>query len=177
MSAQTCFFVAVLRQGNTSVQAYNDKFRGIISQADHHPVLGAEAVWRFKQGLSDRIRTAIAIYGDDDLDTMVMQAKRVDAAFRLETSTHPAASGSANRSVLSAGAKRPAASTSAGAKRAKPTVDEKALFDMRKKERLCTNCRVPVDKHDRNTLGFACPSGSVPPAPAELNGLKGKAKA
>ena len=103
--------MAALRQGNTSVQAYYDKFRGIISQADHHPVLGAEAVWHFKQGLSDRIRIAIAIYGDDDLDTVVMQAKRVDAAFRLETSTHPAASGNANRSVPSAGAKRFAAST------------------------------------------------------------------
>ena len=48
---------------------------------------GAEAVWHFKQGLLDRIRTAIAIYGDDDLDTVVMQAKRVDAAFRLESIT------------------------------------------------------------------------------------------
>ena len=65
----------------------------------------------------------------------------------------------------------------ASAKRAKPIVDEKALFDMRKKERLCTNCRVPVDKHDRNTLGSACPSAAVPPTPAELNGLKGKARA
>ena len=76
-----CSKLAVLKQGNGSVQAYHEKVCAIIPQADNHPVRVAEVAWHFKQGLSDRIRTAIAIYGDDDLDTVVMQAKRVDAYF------------------------------------------------------------------------------------------------
>ncbi len=37
--------------------------------AVRYPVTGADAVWFFKQGLNDKIRTAIAAYSDDDLET------------------------------------------------------------------------------------------------------------
>jgi hypothetical protein len=74
--------LAALKQDTGSAQTYHDKHRAIISQMNSHPLCGAEAIWFFKQGLSDCIRMAIAIHGADDLDTVVMQAKRVDDASR-----------------------------------------------------------------------------------------------
>ena len=154
--------LAALKQGNGSVQACYDKFRTIIWQADIHPVRGAEAVWHLKQGLSDRILTAIAIYGDDDLDTVVMQAKRVDAAFRLEDVTSSTSPSSSKKPANSAGAKRHANTTSGDAKRAKNTNMDKAFIQMRLSERVCTKCRVPKDSHDANTLGERCTKPTVP---------------
>ena len=52
------------------------------------------------------VRTAIAIYGDDDLDTVLMQAKRVDAAFRLEGVTPSKPPSSSKKSASGASTKR-----------------------------------------------------------------------
>ena len=54
----------------------------MLSQADKYPVLGAEAVWHFKQGLSEKVRTAIAGCSDEDLHAVAVQAKRVDAELK-----------------------------------------------------------------------------------------------
>ena len=132
-------------------------------------------MWHFKQGLSDRIRAAIAIYGDDDLDTVVLQAKRVDAAFRLKGVTSSTLHSSSKKPASGAGTKRPAKTASGDAKRAKVGGP---LVNLRLAERVCTNCRVPRAAHDSSTLGLKCTKPAVPATAAELAALeKGKAKA
>ena len=139
---------------------------------------GAEPVWHFKQGLSSRIRTAIAIYGDDDLDTVVMQAKRVDAAFRLEGITPSTSPSSSKKPASGASTKRPACITSGDAKRAKNTNMDRALIELRLSEQVCTSCRVPKDSHDANTLSQQCTKPAVPATAAELTAIeKGKTNA
>ncbi len=69
-----------LKQGFGSVQTCHVAFRSTMAQAVHSPVTGADAVWFFKHGVNENIRLAIAIYGDDDLDTVVEHAKAVDPA-------------------------------------------------------------------------------------------------
>ena len=51
-------------------------------------MIGADAVWFFKHGLSERIRLAIAVHGDTDFDLIVHHAKVVDAAMQTSSSVH-----------------------------------------------------------------------------------------
>ena len=170
--------LATLKQGSGSVQAYYDKYRAIISQADSHPVRGAEAIWFFKQGLHDSIRKVIAIYGDDDLDTVVLQAKRVDAAHRLESNTSSAAPSSSKKYTSAAGTKRSGANTGGDPKRPKHNLDRDLVNYRVKVLKICSVCRVPAAQHDPNTIGRECPTTAVPATPEELAYLKkGKAKA
>ena len=76
----------LLKQGLGTVQVCYDMFTSVLSQADKYPVLGAEAVWHFKQGFSKKLRLAIAgsiLHSDDDLHFVGMQAKQVEAELNL----------------------------------------------------------------------------------------------
>jgi hypothetical protein len=167
--------LAALRQGTGTVQAYHDKFRAIVSQADKHPVAGAEAVWHFKQGLSERVRTAIAAYEDDDLDTMVLQAKRVDAAHQLER-VHPVPSKQSSSGV---GTKRPATVTGGSGSGPKRARGDKPLWSLRIGNGICSNCRQTKEKHLLMgcDMGRNCTAAFVPPTKEENDILaKGKGK-
>ena len=78
LAVRTC--LRALEQGGGTVQAYHDRFRALQSLALKHPVTGAEAVYCFERGLSDRVRAAAPLCGGSDLYTVVRQAKCVNAA-------------------------------------------------------------------------------------------------
>ena len=145
----------------------------MLSLAVKHPVKGADAVWFFKQGLSDKVKTAIAVYGDDDLDTVVMQAKRVDAAF----STSSAPGNYANvKGPGNAGAPKRAAGASGSAgdpKRVKSDATP-PLIDLRKGEHRCTKCGKPIQGHP-HPYGSKC-AAQFAPATAEETKAMGKGK-
>ena len=165
-----------------SVQLYYEKFTAVLSQADRYPVSGAEAVWHFKQGLSERIRTAIAGSSDDNLHAVAVQAKRVDA----ELSLHVAApaikdntSAPTNKASGGAAAKRNSAGgTYAGAvKKAKVDGPSGDLIKLRLKEGMCTNCNVPKANHSGG-LGQQCTAPFVAADDEQVKALaKGKGKA
>ena len=143
-----------------------------------HPVKGADAVCFFKQGLTERVKTAIAVYGDDDLDTLVVQAKRVDAAFRTSHTPAPIVRGYGH----AGGPKRSSVSVSTGDnKRAKATTGiTSELITHRTGERRCSNCGLPqlahkiigpMGKHCPNLKSFAEATGD------EKKAMKGKGQA
>ena len=180
--------LASLIQGVGTVQSYYDTFRAVLSLAVKHPVVGADAVWFFKQGLSEKIRTAIAVYGDDDMDTVVIQAKRVDAALNASSAgaapsvnAHiPTVKGSANAGA----SKRSGPSWSAGVdpKRAKSGaqaggVATPALVALRTAAKVCVNCGVAAASHE-GAMGRACPAPFLAPDKDEQSAMsKGKNKA
>ena len=165
-----------------SVQLSYEKFTAVLSQADKYPVLGAEAVWHFKQGLLERIRIAIAGSSDDNLHSVAVQAKRVDA----ELSLHVAAptvkdntSAPTNKASGGAAAKRNSAGgTYAGAlKKAKVDGPSSDLIKFRLAKSRCTNCNVPKANHSGG-LGQQCTSPFAAATGDEVKALdKGKGKA
>ena len=174
-----------LRQGSGTVQSYYDSFRAILSLAVKYPVTGADAIWFFKQGLSDRVRTAIAVYGENDLDDVVLNAKRVDAAFGASVSASATAStpierGSARANAgLAKRASGPSSSTGGDPKRAKIGTWDSVLADLRKKEEKCAKCGGLAKSHT-GIMGRNCEvvSGQLPPTSEERQTLaKGKHRA
>ena len=74
----------------SSVSAYHDSFRAIMSEAVDYPLMGAEAVFMFKQGLSLRIQNLLALDPKGrlecaDLEGIVTIAKELDSAARSVT--------------------------------------------------------------------------------------------
>ncbi len=172
-----------LRQGAGTVQVYYDKFTAVLSQADRFPVLGAEAVWHFKQGLSERVRTAIAGSSDDNLHAVAVQAKRVDAEFNLHTPlagisasiTAPTKSFPAVAAVAKRGAANTSTTASKRAKTGNPASDP--LVAHRLSRGVCTNCGVEKLSH-KGVMGTGCTSATVAATYAEQTAMgKGKAKA
>ena len=163
-----------LSQGTGSVQSYHDAFRAILSQAVDSPVTGADAVWFFKHGLSEKVRLAIAIHGDTDLDLIVHHAKAVDAAMQQIS----AGSASAGFTGGSKGNSKNAGGSSGNPKRTldygnksdgqvkrtkwefpkefTQTDREKRVADER-----CTKCNRPKAGH-QGPLGANCPIEFVP---------------
>ena len=167
-----------LRQGAGSVQTYYDKFTAVLSQADKYPVLGAEAVWHFKQGLSERIRTAIAGSSDEDLHAVAVQAKRVDAELNLHTSTpaHVSAPPKASSPAPAAGKRGATAPAGVTFKKAKAGASD-PLVAYRVSKGVCTNCGVEK-AHHKGLMGTSCTAAHVAPSYAEMADMaKGKGKA
>lgn len=166
-----------LSQGSGSVQAYHNAFRAILSQAVDHPVTGADAVWFFKHGLSERIRLAIAVHGDTDLDLIVHHAKAVDAAMQTSCSVHAVAGvtakggnkgNSKSAAVVSGNPKRALSfdngnpSQGAGKKvKFEFPADFKSEQDRRIANGNCTKCNVPKVQH-QGPMGANCPHAFVP---------------
>ena len=154
----------------------------MLSSAVKHPVVGADAVWFFKQDLSERVRTAIAVYGDDSLDDVVLHAKRVDAAFSAAHPHTPAMSSSFIKGNASAGAaKRSGPSTVVGDTK-RPKAAESATWDsdvaqLRLSKKQCTKCGSPTSGHT-GPFGKHCATSAQKPATdAERVAIKGKARA
>lgn len=158
---------------------YYDRSNSVLSQADKYPVLGAEAVWHFKQGLSEKLRLAIAGSSDDDLHFVGMQAKRVDAELNLHVIA-PANISTTNKVVLTSGAptKRGATGVAAGTlKRAKGEASDPALLKVRVQMNRCTKCSVEKGKHTTGLLGTGCRVTTQTPAAADEIIAIGKLKA
>ena len=157
------------------------KFTAVLSQADKYPVLGAEAVWHFKQGLSERIRTAIAGSRDEDLHAVAVQAKRVDAELSIHVSAlvgNSAPSNKALAALAGAAGKRGAAGGSSGAaKKARVDGASKELISLRIQKKICTDCAVAKDDHTTGSLGQGCTADFVKATHAEVVAMSGKAKA
>ena len=78
--------LSALKQ-TASVAAYHDSFRTIMAEAVDHPLMGAEAVFMFKQGLSLRVQNLLALDPKGrqecaDLEAIVTIAKELDSAAR-----------------------------------------------------------------------------------------------
>ena len=159
-----------LRQGTGSVQDYHDKFLDIISQAEE-PIVGANAIWFFKQGLNQNIRNAIAAYGDCSLDAVITHAKRVDVNYSLTAGT-PAGSSNITKSNFGTGKKNKNSSSGSGMapdpKRPKPS---QGLITVRCKEHVCTNCRGTREKHPVGQYGGSCTKPFVEATPEELKAI------
>ena len=165
------------------MQSYYDQFRAVLSSAVQHLVVGADAVWFFKQGLSERVRTAIAVYGDDSLDNVVLHDKRVDAAFSAANPHTTAVASSFIRGNANAGStKRSGHTTVVGCDNKRSKASESATWDadvakLRISKSQCSKYGAPTSGHN-GPFGKHCPtSARKPPADSERAAIKGKGRA